>query len=257
LNRRPELAGLPGETPAAMQEHAQRDTTHIVSLGGSCRLAYNLRLYFKFTQAWPFDWFVAPLESVALMLADPDPVAKLYDPQYLEPVTRNGGSGIVNVRNTAFRIGMNHDFMRSGGFVTPDFLDYLEKPRERQTHLFGKLDALRDDPDARVLLVHYFTPSDIERTRPARAVQQLETIRRAFGGRADILLINAPFPAERVMHLRIDETQEGEGPWQGDTALWASRLDTLGIRYVGADLAPPGHAIRPAHESMNRARAVA
>jgi hypothetical protein len=50
-----------------------------------------LRLHFKFTSAWPFDWFVARLGSVALMLAERDPVAKLYDPQYLQAVTRKGG----------------------------------------------------------------------------------------------------------------------------------------------------------------------
>jgi hypothetical protein len=114
------------------------------------------------------------------------------------------------------------------------------------------LKALRDDANASVLLAHDFMPADIRRTRPDRAARQLEIVRRAFGDRADILLINAPSPAEGVIHLRIDEPDEGQEPWQGDAGLWRSRLDTLGIRYVGTDRAGRGHTIRPAHESMNR-----
>jgi hypothetical protein len=225
--------------------------THIISLGGNCRLAYNLRRHFQFNSAYPFDWFIAPLGSVARMLRDPDPVATLYDPKFLR-----GGDDpkrIYAVRHIGFRIGMNHEFPRGDRFVVPNFLDHIEPARERQAYLFKKLSALRSDGDAKVLLVHYFSPSGLKWVNEERIAEQLVAIRDYFS-KADILFVNCPVKADGVRHLLIDERDKGRGPWRGDAKVWSTALDTLGIRYVGTDQASK-YAISPARESVGGQKA--
>ena len=56
--------------------------THIVSLGYRCRTTQRLREHYGFKTAFPFDWWITPLQSAVRVLRDWD-LQRLYDPAKL------------------------------------------------------------------------------------------------------------------------------------------------------------------------------
>ena len=80
--------------------------TRIISLGGRCAVAHNLRRFFDFGEAFPFDWWITPFDGLIKFLANPDP-DWLYDPAELD-LTANKGS----VRHSDLGIRLHHEFPR-------------------------------------------------------------------------------------------------------------------------------------------------
>jgi hypothetical protein len=222
------------------------DFTHIVSLGGNCRLTYNLRRHYGFNSGYPFDWWITTLPAATKVLEEPD-LQKLFNPKFLRGVVPKHGRGISTVRNTYYRISMNHEFPREKKFVVPDFKQHIKSRLERQTYLFDKLRAI-DSRANSVLLVRYFIPSEIPKVSAESVERFLSAARRFFQtAEPQFLFINSPVERDDVMMLHIQEAPKG--PWRGDEALWSSRLATMPISYVGEGLTG-GARINPSRESL-------
>jgi hypothetical protein len=121
--------------------------THIVSLGSACKTAYNLRRYFDFGGAFPFDWWITKPEGLLEFLSSLD-VELLYDPNLLE-LTPDG----MGVTNRQFPIIFHHEFPRDwtspGHPISADWRKAIEKSKTRTAALTRKLRAL-DAPGFRI-----------------------------------------------------------------------------------------------------------
>lgn len=146
----------------SLQDFRKSPATQIISLGPRCTTTYNLRRYYNFQSAFPFDWWITEEQAMHRLLADLDP-GKIYDPALLA-LTENA----VSVTNTHYDILLHHEFPRdwskADGPVKPDFLDHIEEPKGRTAYLIDKFLGLdrrserimfvREQPDATNLLPH-------------------------------------------------------------------------------------------------------
>ena len=144
--------------------------TQIVSLGPGCALAYNLRRFFNLRSAFPFDWWITPIDGLVKVLRDNVNPQLIYDVAQLE-LTDNAGS----VRHKTYDILLHHEFPRDremqGDPVHAEFLQHIDEPRRRTGYLADKLLAL-DDRSEVILFVREPFPaggtvndSDIELVR--------------------------------------------------------------------------------------------
>jgi hypothetical protein len=87
-----------------------KDIDLVFSLGSTCQNAWNLRSYFAFDRAYPFDWWVTPAKSML----------KMIEPGFQFNVAR-GDLHITptNEHNTVYNYNLNllhhHDFPRRWG----------------------------------------------------------------------------------------------------------------------------------------------
>jgi hypothetical protein len=194
--------------------------THIVSLGGNCRVTYNLRRTFDFGSAYPFDWWICPLNSATAFLTDPD-LDALYDPALLEPVIQ--GDRIFSVENSRYRIRLHHEFPRTAGGIVPTFRDHIGAARARMTYLLDKFRRLNSQGN-RILFVRNFINWDA-------AASEVDTRRFVAAARrscdlaeTEFLFLN-PSPGGRldgIATLSFDDPPAD--PWQGDHAVWRDNL---------------------------------
>jgi hypothetical protein len=120
----------------SLEEIREQALTDIVSLGGRCATAHNLRRHFNFMSAMPFDWWIS--RSLSGVLSDFD-IDKLYNPDLLE-VTFDK----LSVRHKEYGLLLHHEFPRDKATyrVVPDFRDYLAVPKLRTASLFSKFKRL-------------------------------------------------------------------------------------------------------------------
>ena len=198
----------------------RRTYTHIVSLGDKFRPSYQIKRHFKFNKSYPFDGWIAPLDSAALYIENLD--EDLYDPASLQEWVENGG--IVTIVNTRFQIRLYHDFKRGGApeNVLPDWKSGIENARSRNEYLVRKLQSLNRGSN-NVLFVRV---SDKVCNRPllgtqltqAQATERLlQALRRRFNRISfDLLCINfkhrLPEPDPSVIHVDVHDFAVG---WQG------------------------------------------
>jgi hypothetical protein len=96
-----------------------RRFTHVVPLGVSCRVTYQVRTFFGTTEAYPFDWWISSLDGLARYLERPDP-GRIYGEGGLEEVRRAHGK-VVSIRSAEFGFQLYHEFPRHR--ETPPGLD--------------------------------------------------------------------------------------------------------------------------------------
>lgn len=186
-------------------EFRESPATHIVSLGPRCATAYNLRRYFNFAGAFPFDWWITGGDGVAAFLEKPD-IERLYDPTLLEP-TR----GATSIRHSEFGFLLHHEFPRQwhlpGLPVQENWRDFLEQPKQRTAALLDKLLRLNA------------TNNRIAFIREGLPCGKLAT-------HLDILFAS---PVWTLVELRTVEDANDVHGWKGDPAAWDQILDGLGL----------------------------
>jgi hypothetical protein len=102
----------------------------VISLGTNCEIAFNLRKFFGFERAYPFDWWGTPLNAVAPVLASRFAVGINRD--NLQAV--GGRRSILNLK---YRILHHHDFPRVPGnrLIAPDWTNAIEACRAKYAAL--------------------------------------------------------------------------------------------------------------------------
>jgi hypothetical protein len=200
--------------------------THIVSLGHRCRTTQRLREHYGFKTAFPFDWWITPLQSAVRVLRDWD-LERLYDPARLSEVRRWGRT--LYVEHADYRIRLQHEFPMDDArrHVLAGWREHLEAAKTRTGHLMAKFDAL-DRKDRRVLFVRELKAGE---ERRSRLLSELREAVLAHAPRAEsrfLLISPSGAAAEGWIPLQIDDpTVE---PWTGAPQIWDAALDGLGFR---------------------------
>lgn len=189
--------------------------TAIVSLGGACSVAYNLRRHFGFETAYPFDWWVTPARSVAALLERPD-MGWLFDPSRLKPT-----EGHDSIRHTELGISLHHDFPRqlgvSGTPVVENYVDFLDDAKSKATLLFARLFDLNRRGQRIVFVREWLGDEDRSDLMPE--------IERSFPSADWSLLATNPIRGQS---------------WHGDAAGWDAMLRGSGVCLVAPAAPPPG-----------------
>lgn len=235
----PETPRAPWWTAAWERLRRRRSLTHVVPLGLSCRVAYQVRLFFGSEIAFPFDWTLTPLEGLVryLDVLDPD---RIYSETALEEVVVAGR--VTALQSREFGLQPYHEFPRHRegevSVVSPGWRQHLGVARERHARRLERLRGL-NAAGQRILFVRHKLDADPQRRDAQRPVEALWEVLRRQWRRADVrlLLVNLPPidpPSRRVLQLRFED-RPGTGPeaWRGDTGRWQSAFASLGLTLRG------------------------
>ncbi len=223
--------------------------SHVVPLGLSCRVTYQVRLYFGSATAYPFDWWLSPLDGLTRYLADPHP-DRIYAPEALAEKVVDGW--VKTIVAPEFGFELFHEFPRRKEappmrVVAPDWREHIAVARSRHVHLLERLLSL-DRRGNRILFVRH--RSGVESVDPdaRQAVERLWQTLLTLWPSADIhlLLVNLPpfeLPDERILRVDFDDPP-GPPPeaWRGDPERWSASFASAGIaappRRTPAERAP-------------------
>lgn len=118
---------------------------NVVSLGGSCKTAYEARAYFDFGDAYPFDWYVSKAGYVAQYLSDPDPEG-LYDPDNMTCHKLKNGSQIASkIYDFRFHHEFSRDLDTPGHPVIEGWINEVDNARSRHLTLLRRLLEMNSD----------------------------------------------------------------------------------------------------------------
>jgi hypothetical protein len=207
------------------------EVDYVISLGGNCRATWNVRRFFNFSTAFPFDWWITPWRALAELLSDFD-TDHLYCPDLLEEVRANDGA-IASIRHRELGIILQHEFPRDwnspGNPVRIDWRESLAKPRQRTRYLLDRLTSL-DTAGTRILFVRntlHRAIDGIETISPDLTVERLRVLFPLAN--IHLLLINCPMEVSDpdISHLNFDDTAE---EWRGDWEVWHHALKSTGFR---------------------------
>lgn len=210
--------------------------THIVPLGVSCRVSYQVRANFGGKTAYPFDWWGTPIDGLTRYLSDPDP-DRVFGPGALDEVVVDGH--VISLVAPEFGFYLYHEFPRHDvglpmRVVAPDWRSHVAKLRARHARRLDRMLAL-DRPGNRLLFVR--DRLDIDAGSGAEGAA--ESVAKLWGAlsnrwsRAEIELLVVNVPCDRRIPRRgvrwVDfEDVPGDGPeaWRGDSARWAEAFDS-------------------------------
>ncbi|MEO8504760.1 MAG: hypothetical protein ABI609_12750 [Acidobacteriota bacterium] len=216
---------------------APRRFTHVVPLGLSCRVTYQVRRYFRSAVAYPFDWWVSPLPGLAAYLAQLDP-QRIYGPGALREIFEDGR--LIALENREFGVRPFHEFPRrrdgAVSVVDEGWREHLPVAAAKHEERLDRLLAL-DSPDNRVLFVRHRFDVDSGRVAEQPAIDALwaslcQTFRRC---EVNLLMIQIPGIAvprsDRCWSLTIDDLPAAPPEaWRGADSAWDAGLRSLRLR---------------------------
>jgi hypothetical protein len=209
--------------------------THVVPIGLSCRVSAQVRDHFRSTIAYPFDWWLTPIDSLNSYLSNPDP-DRVYGAGALDEVVENGH--VTSVVAPEFGFLLYHEFPRHDvglptSVVAPGWRDHVPRARAQHVRRLDRLLAL-DRPGRRILFVRDRLDVDGKGTDgAAESVAKLWSTLSSRWSRAEIelLLVNVPCevrtPEPRVRWADFEDVRgdDAEG-WRGNSAGWARAFST-------------------------------
>lgn len=210
-------------------ERVDREFDHILSLGGACQSAYQIRRRFQTERAFPFDWWVTPARGLVELVESA--FGDLFNPRNLKIVTENRSQWVLCRR---YGIVHYHDFdeARIDGRLHP-FLVRAACARnvEKFAYLYRQLVTLT----GRVLFVRCgdaYVPQneltgEFDSELLARLVAGLK--RLIPGAESSFLLLNG-YTGPAVESVHIDTVDSyGDTTWQGSSKGWDEMFERLGI----------------------------
>ncbi len=231
--------------------------THVVPLGLSCRVAYQVRTYFGSTTAYPFDWWLTPIDGLTSYLSNPDP-ERVYGREELAELVVDGQ--VASVVAPRFGFQLYHEFPRQDvglptPVVAPNWREHVAQARARHMQRLERLLAL-DRRGHRVLFVRDRLDVDGGGTQaPSASVASLwRTLSRRWSrAKIALLLVNVPETPALVLPRRCAvrradfEDRPGTPPeaWRGDSTRWAGAFAAAGYPRPDAsagsipDVGPP------------------
>jgi hypothetical protein len=213
--------------------------THVVPLGISCRVTYQVRVCFRSWKVYPFDWWITPLAGLTRYLAEPD-ISKLYASDSLQEIFTDGE--VSAIRSTVYGFRLFHEFPRQPGAnvlaaVAPGWRTHIGAAAERHEKRLGRLLRLNRRGNRILFVRHQFCsePGVKSEEDPGPAVAAIWEVLRSNWREADIslLLVNfAPVCSlpEGVLLLDFEELP---GPpqqlWRGDDEQWKRNFTSRGL----------------------------
>jgi hypothetical protein len=212
-----------------------------ISLGGRCEVAWQIHDFFGDMPAFPFDWIVTPLQSVAPLVAEN--FSDVADARYLEPsiyIHPFNGRPLPTIINTKYDIFLHHEFGRdAAGQIVGSWRSTIDALQQKWRFLAGRwADTLRDTRD--VIFVRRRGCFDMPHERDLPTTQSdFERTLGALRERAPGCRLVVADPGCRIDHEAIACCDVGDpGPadwpdigdyWKGATGSW---------RRVFSDLVP-------------------
>ncbi len=205
--------------------------THVVPLGVSCRVSYQVRANFGSTTAYPFDWWGTPIDGLTRYLSDPDP-DRVYGAGALDELVVDGQ--VTSLIAPEFGFLLYHEFPRRDvglpmRVVAPDWRAHVAELRARHARRLDRLLAL-DRRGNRILFVR--DRLDIDAGSGAEGAA--ESVAKLWGAlsnrwsRAEIELLVVNVPCDRRIPQRgvwwvdfEDVPEDGPEAWRGDSTRWA------------------------------------
>jgi hypothetical protein len=204
--------------------------THVVPLGLSCRVSHQVRTYFRSKTAYPFDWWLTPIDGLISYLSDPNP-DRVYGTGALDELVVDGH--VTTVVAPEFGFQLYHEFPRHDvglptRVVAPRWRDHVQGQRAIHTRRLDRLLAL-DRKGRRILFVRDRLDVDGKGAdRAAESVAKLRSVLANHWGRAEVelLLVNVPCidrtPQPGVRWADFEDVREDTPDgWQGNSAGWA------------------------------------
>lgn len=189
-----------------LSEFKEQSATHAVSLGPNCSTAFNLRRFYNFGDAFPFDWWITPHKGLIDTLQRLD-VNYLYDQANLEFTDGRG-----SVRHRDLGILFHHEFNRNwsepGNPVWEESIKSTAKPIERTGYLLSKFREL-NRPENRIFFF-----------REIGSISEIDEIETELAKSFDL----AEWCLVTVPLVRAP----GHG-WQGDPNIWNDVLNNVGL----------------------------
>ena len=220
--------------------------SHVVPLGLSCRVTYQVRTFFRAGTSHPFDWWIAPVEGLAryISLFDPD---RIYRADALTELTEDGW--VSSIASREFGFLLYHEFPRRKEappirVVSADWRAWIAAARETHVRKLERLAAL-DRPGNRILFVRDRLGSAEDPASTQALVDALWQALRKRWSSADItlLLVNLPaFTPSCASVVRANFADPPRPPpesWRGEDARWAAAFAALGFDPPGADTPLP------------------
>lgn len=207
-----------------------RTFTHVIPLGVSCRVTHQVRRCLGAATAWPFDWWITPLDFPARYLAEPDP-ERVYGDGCLEEQVENGQ--VVAIRNRQFGVQLFHEFPRTRietdegtrSVVASEWQKHVDAAAEKHKARLARLLALNESAN-RLLFVRHKAAADPSVSAASGEIETLWNQLRSRWSRArvDLLLVNVPVKGPLPRDVRSVVIDDRPGPpgeeWQGDHAIW-------------------------------------
>lgn len=210
--------------------------THVVPLGVSCRVSYQVRAYFGGKTAYPFDWWGTPIDGLTRYLSDPDP-DRVYDTAALDEVMVDGH--VRTIFAPGFGFYLFHEFPRQDvglpmRVVAPDWRRHVAKLRARHARRLDRLLAL-DRPSNRILFVR----DRLDINGGSDGDEAAESVAKLWGAlsnrwpRAEIelLVVNVAcyrrIPQRGVRWVDFEDVRgDSADGWKGDSTRWARAFDS-------------------------------
>ena len=199
---------------------------HIVSLGCACEVAFNLRRFYSFATAYPFDWWISSPHGVADLIGSAD-IDALYDDRMLH-LSANAEA----VKNSRFDISLHHEFSRDwkspGHPVITPFYPSIAAAKKRTFFLFDRLLSL-DKKDTRIAFIRMSSSSDEGYTERNSIIDALSY--RFNKSLFTLIYVNGRFSTDEVDSV-VNITFENEKyfGWKGNPARWDAGLHSLGLQ---------------------------
>lgn len=207
---------------------------YVISLGGACGCAHQIRTYFNQHEAFPFDWLVTPFDSIEPLIS-----AGL----------RGLGSDLAPYKDTKWFINTRfmtlhpHEMRLVDGELPTGWQHLMRTVRAKHDYLADRWNAVMSSPN-RVLLVrhngrHHLDGPDVARVPVSDANRLVSLIRAAYPTPeidflfAASLVKDDPEPLAKGVHrheVRYTDTQEWPDPanyWHGATKDWTRAFDAV------------------------------
>jgi hypothetical protein len=199
-------------------------------MGLSCRVTYQVQSYFESTIAYPFDWWLTPIDGFLRYLSDPNP-DRVYGAGALDELVVDGH--VISIVAPEFGFQLYHEFPREDvglptRMVAAGWRDQVAKQRAIHVRRLDRLLAL-DRPGRRILFVRDRLDVEAQGTdAAAESVAKLWSLlsNRFRRAEVELLLVNVPSavrtpqPGVRWADFEDvrDDTPEG---WRGNSTGWA------------------------------------
>lgn len=219
---------------------------YVVPLGCKCQLTYQLRRYFNFATAFPFDWWVTNMRGVIDTLEGKDPYGDL-----VETVMEN--SGLLGApRSSDYNIEIHHEFPRGPQLsetdnthpVLPDWRDHIGEARARFNYLYARLLSLNTESSTILFVRHKGNVAPSENLtlagNPASIDELIGCVNSIFTrSNNQFLLINTP-TSESGVALSVDDNELRS--WRGEIDNWNAALPGSGFVLDNPSLKPFRHS---------------
>ena len=210
--------------------------THVVPLGLSCRVTWQVRRHFQTEVTHPFDWWISPLYGLARYLDALDPNLIFGAGALVEQVA---GGHVQSIVSREFGFSLFHDFPRVQvgapmRVVSPAWRDHVGEARTRHERRLQRLRAL-DAPGNRILFVRHKPDPDADIGRTRRDLEQLDRALVRGWPKAEVwlLLVNLPAhtaTASRVLTMTLPDTAGPDAEaWRGSDTEWSAALGEIGL----------------------------